>query len=204
VDGGGGEADPDGSADPDEPADLDEREAGADAAVTALFDAGYTRMLRVAAVLLGDVSTAEDVVQEAFLNLHRSWHRVRDRSDAAGYLHRSVVNAARSRLRRRDVARRLHLVQRADAPVHAASAEAVALASLADQPLVAALRALPRREREVVLFRHYLDLSERQTAEALGLRVGSVKAYGSRGLATLRSSLQPGDTHPLDQVESGS
>lgn len=173
----------------------------ADAAVTALFDAHYTRMLRVAAVLLDDAAAAEDVVQEAFLALHQSWGRVRDKAGAAGYLHRSVVNGARSRLRRRTLARRLHLAGRlgpdADDPVD--SAETTALADVITGPLVTALRALPRREREVVLFRHYLDLSERQTAQALGLRPGSVKAYGSRGLATLRATL--GDV--LENRESG-
>ena len=167
----------------------------ADVAVTALFDAHYTRMLRVAAVLLDDVAAAEDVVQEAFLNLHQSWPRVRDKSQAAGYLHRSVVNGARTRLRRRSLARRL----RPTAPDPAASAETVVLDGVPAGPLVSALRALPRREREVVLLRHYLDLSERQTADALGLRLGSVKAYGSRGLASLRALLG----ERLEHRESG-
>jgi RNA polymerase sigma-70 factor (sigma-E family) len=157
----------------------------ADAAITALFDEHYARMLRVAAVLLGDVGAAEDAVQDAFLGVHAAWSRVADPEQAAGYLHRSVVNAARSRLRRRTVALR----HRPTRPPDAASAEEVALGGLLGGPLTAALRALPRREREVVLFRHYLDLSERQTAEALGLRQGSVKAYGSRGLAALRATL---------------
>ena len=154
-------------------------------AITALFDAHYTRMLRVALVLLGDAAAAEDVVQDAFLALYTGWHRVRDKQDAVGYLHRSVVNGARSRLRRKAVAQRF-LPQR---PGDAISAEDAALSALVDQPLLTAMRALPRREREAVLFRHYLDLSERQTAQALGLRLGSVKAYASRGLATLRKVL---------------
>jgi RNA polymerase sigma-70 factor (sigma-E family) len=163
--------------------------SGADDAVTALFDSQYTRMLRVAAVLVGDVATAEDVVQEAFLHLHQAWDGVRDKADAAGYLHRSVVNGARSRLRRQSLAHRLHLARHQSPDRAADSAEAVALAGVTSGPLVAALRALPRREREVVVLRHYLDLSERQTAQALGLRLGSVKAYGSRGLAALRAAL---------------
>lgn len=154
-------------------------------AVTALFDEHYTRMLRVAAMLLGDASAAEDVVQDAFMSVHAAWGRIKDTSQAAGYLHRCVVNTARSRLRRRAVAARLPLTRRTVAP----SAEDDALAELGTGPLLTALRSLPRREREVVVLRHYLDLSERQTAEALGLQPGSVKAYGSRGLATLRSTL---------------
>lgn len=157
-----------------------------DAAVTVLFDRHYARLLRVAAVLLGDVAAAEDVVQDAFLGLHAAWGGVRDREDATGYLYRSVVNGARSRRRRQAVAVR----NRLSPPPDAASAEDAALAGLLTRPLVAALRAMPRREREAVLFRHYLDLSEAQTAEALGLGRGSVKAYASRGLARLRAVLE--------------
>jgi len=156
-----------------------------DAAITALFDGHYTRMLRVAVVLLGDRSAAEDVVQDAFLGLHSGWHRIRDKSEAVGYLHRSVVNGARSRLRRTMVAFRL----RPPRPPDIISAEETALAALIPGPLLAAMRALPRREREAVLFRHYLDLSEQQTADALGVRPGSVKGYASRGLAKLRVTL---------------
>ena len=158
----------------------------ADAVVTALFDQHYPRLLRAAVVLLGDVGAAEDVVQDAFLGLHAAWDGVRDREGAAGYLHRSVVNGARSRRRRQAVALR----NRPSPPPDAASAEEAALAGLLTRPLVAALRAMPRREREAVLFRHYLDLSETQTAEVLGLRRGSVKAYASRGLARLRAVLE--------------
>jgi RNA polymerase sigma-70 factor (sigma-E family) len=158
---------------------------GPEAAITALFDVHYTRMLRVAAVLLDDAAAAEDVVQEAFLALYTGWKRVRDKSEAVGYLHRSVVNGSRSRLRRRAVAQRFR-------PLHqpeAVSAEDAALSGLVSGPVLAAMRALPRREREAVLYRHYLDLSEGQTAEILGLRPGSVKGYASRGLAKLRTAL---------------
>jgi len=185
----------DGGRDGDRGGGVELADAGPDLAVTVLFEAHYTRMLRVATVLLGDVAAAEDVVQEAFLNLHQGWGRVRDKAQAAGYLHRSVVNGARSRLRRRTLAQRLHLAD----PEPAASAETVALDGVPAGPLVVALRALPRREREVVLLRHYLDLSERQTAEALGLRPGSVKAYGSRGLASLRAAL--GDLTALEILD---
>lgn len=178
---------------------MDRRGPGVDDAVTALFDGHYARMLRVAAVLLGDVAAAEDVVQDAFLHLHQGWDRIRNSCDAAGYLHRSVVNGARSRLRRQALARRLHLGRPGPLDRPADSAETVALAGITSGPLVTALRSLPRREREVVLLRHYLDLSERQTAQALGLRPGSVKAYGSRGLATLRAAL--GD--PVEEREDG-
>jgi RNA polymerase sigma-70 factor (sigma-E family) len=156
-------------------------------AVAALFTAHYTRLLRVAAVLMSEPWAAEDVVQDAFVGLYLGWDRLRNSEAAAGYLHRSVVNAARSQIRRRTVARRHQPTTLLDER----SAEDAALARWRGGPLVAALRALPTREREVVLLRYYLDLSERQTAAALGLSVGSVKAYGSRGLAALREVLGP-------------
>jgi RNA polymerase sigma-70 factor (sigma-E family) len=154
--------------------------------LTALFETHYTPMLRVATVLLGDTAVAEDVVQEAFLALHTGWHRVRDKADPVGYLHRSVVNGSRSRLRRRAVAARFRPLG-SDAVM---SAEDAALSGLVSGPVLAAMSALPRREREAVLLRHYLDLSEQQTAAALGIRPGSVKGYASRGLATLRRALK--------------
>jgi RNA polymerase sigma factor (sigma-70 family) len=101
-------------------------------------------------------------------------------------LHRSVVNGARSRLRRRSVALRLARLRQHDQ----ISAEDAALKAQLPGPLTAAIAALPRREREAVLLRHYLDLSEKETADALGLRPGSVKAYASRGLAKLRRVLE--------------
>lgn len=159
--------------------------------VSALFDAQATRMLRLATVLLRDRAGAEDVVQDAFASLYAGWDRLRDQDAAVGYLHRTVVNGVRSRQRRRVVADRF----RPAPPPDVRSAEDALLAASPGPAVVAAVQALPRREREVVLLRHYLDLSERQTAEALGLRPGSVKAYGSRGLDRLRAALsdQPDD-----------
>jgi RNA polymerase sigma-70 factor (sigma-E family) len=169
---------------------------GASAGVSALFAEHHTRMLRVAVVLLSDRAAAEDVVQDAYVAVHGAWGRLRNPAAAVGYLHRTVVNGARSRLRRSAVALR----HRPSPPRDVPSAEDSALAASAGGPLVRALRTLPRREREVVLLRHYLDLSERQTADALGLRPGSVKAYGSRGLATLRAALDDHD-HPTRDTD---
>jgi RNA polymerase sigma-70 factor (sigma-E family) len=160
-------------------------ESDAAAGTAALFAEHHTRMLRVASVLLADPALAEDVVQDAYVSVYAAWGRIRDRDAAVGYLHRSVVNGARSRMRRRVVA----LKHQPEPLPDTASAEDIALAGQAGGSLVRALRQLPRREREVVLMRHYLDLSERQTADALGLRPGSVKAYGSRGLAALRAAM---------------
>ena len=78
----------------------------ADRAVTALYHSHYAALVRQAALLVGDVATAEDVVQDCFIALHRAWWRVRDTSTALFYLRRSVINKSRSVLRRRAVAGR--------------------------------------------------------------------------------------------------
>jgi len=161
--------------------------ADAETAVEILFDRYQVRMLRVATVLVGDPVVAEDVVQDAFLAVHSGWARIRDKDEAVGYLHRSVVNAARSRLRRKSVVLRLAGLRQHEQ----ISAEDAVLKAQLPGPLTAAIAALPRREREAVLLRHYLDLSEKETADALGLRPGSVKGYASRGLAKLRTVLEP-------------
>jgi RNA polymerase sigma-70 factor (sigma-E family) len=153
-----------------------------DAVVEALFVAHYTPLVRLAAVLLDDVGTCEEVVQEAFVKLHAGFGRLHDRDKALAYLRQSVVNLSRSRLRRRLVARRYEDPQ----PGTQSSAEDSALAVLAANDLVRAMHQLQRRQREVLALRHLAGLSEAETAAALGISVGSVKAYASRGLDALR------------------
>ncbi|GAB6903064.1 SigE family RNA polymerase sigma factor [Kineosporia succinea] len=157
------------------------------AAVGALFQQHQLQMVRVAAVLVRDTATAEDVVQDAFLAVYANWQQIRDKDEAVRYLRRSVVNTARNRLRRRSVVERLAALRHS----HEASAEDTALHEQLATPLLVAISGLPRRERETVLLRYYLDLSEKETAEALGLRAGSIKGYASRGLAKLRAVLRP-------------
>ena len=165
-----------------------------EAAIELLFDRHRVRMVRVAAVLVGDAGLAEDVVQDAFISVHAAWDQIRDKDAAVAYLHRSVVNTARSRFRRRSIVGRL-LALRQDVQT---SAEDVVMRDRLPGPLAVAIAALPRREREAVLLRYYLDLSENETAEALGLRPGSIKAYSSRGLAKLRIAMEP-KSNPEDQ-----
>nr|WP_269329140.1 sigma-70 family RNA polymerase sigma factor [Kineosporia babensis] len=153
-----------------------------------LFDQHHTPMLRVAAVLVRDHQVAQDVVQDAFMAVYTNWPKIRNQDGAVGYLHRSVVNASRSYLRRRPVAERLARLRQHEQ----ASAEETALKADLPPPLFAAMVALPRREREAVVLRYYLDLPEREAAEAMGLKPGSVKGYASRGLAKLRAVVVSG------------
>jgi RNA polymerase sigma-70 factor (sigma-E family) len=150
-----------------------------------LFRAHYRPLLRLAVLLVGDTAAGEDVVQEAFIRVDSVLRR-RGGDVGLGYVRQAVVNLARSDLRRRLVVLR-HAPK---APPDAPPADEGALAALERDDLLAALHSLPQRQREAVVLRHCLDLSEAATADLMGVRVGSVKAYTSRGLATLRSSLK--------------
>jgi len=157
----------------------------ADRAVTALYHSHYAALVRQAALLVGDVATAEDVVQDCFIALHRAWWRVRDTSTALFYLRRSVINKSRSVLRRRAVADRLPPPAGPPLP----SAEDSALAVVQLSLVRAALRTLPVRQREVLVLRYYADLSETQIAATMGITRGSVKVHAARAKDALRAAL---------------
>jgi RNA polymerase sigma-70 factor (sigma-E family) len=157
----------------------------ADEAVTVLYQAHYAMLVRVAALLVGDVATAEDVVQDCFIAMHRAWWRLRDTGKALPYLRRAVINRSRSVLRHRVVADR-HLPLLAP---QLPSAEDSALAGMERASVPAALRVLPPRQREVVVLRYYADLSEAQIAAAMGISKGAVKAHAARAKDALRAVL---------------
>jgi RNA polymerase sigma-70 factor (sigma-E family) len=153
--------------------------------VTALYRAHALSLTRLAFVMLGDRAAAEDVVQEAFLGLYRRWDELRDPARAPGYLRRSVLNGCRTLLRSR--------TRRDGRPVAEPaweSAEATALVGEEHRQLLLAIRELPPRQREAVVLRFYLDLSEEQTARSMGIRRGTVKSATSRALAALGQRLQ--------------
>jgi RNA polymerase sigma-70 factor (sigma-E family) len=150
--------------------------------LTETYQAHYRSLLRLAALLLDDLSSCEDVVQEAFIRVHAARRRVREPEKTLAYLRQTVVNLSRSTLRRRILGLRLLPKPMPDM----ASAEEGAYDALERDELRIALRGLQRRQREVLVLRYYADLTEAQVAEVLGVSIGSVKAYGSRGLASLR------------------
>ena len=154
--------------------------------VEALFRAEYRALVRLAVLLLGDRGASEEVVQDAFVQLHRGGHRIADPAKAPAWLRSAVLNGARSRLRRRDVRRR-HL---APVPAPAPDAESAAIAGDDHRRVVAALRTLPARQREALVLRFYADLSEAETAAAMGVSAGSVKQHVHRGLAALATVLE--------------
>ena len=155
-------------------------------AVAALFQHHYRRLVGLASLMVDDRETAEEVVQDAFEGLYRSWGRLHDPQAAVAYLNRSVVNGSRSRLRRRRTERGYHLPTAGTGP----SAESEGIADGRREAIVEAVRALPRRQREVVVLRYYLDLSEEQIAEWLGISRGSVKTHASRANQTLHAALE--------------
>jgi RNA polymerase sigma-70 factor (sigma-E family) len=156
--------------------------------VTALFEAHALGLVKLAKVMLGDQSIAEDVVQDAFVGMYRKWPSLRDRDKALGYLRTSVLNGCRTAHRtrtRRD--RALLLVPGVGGVV---SAEESALVGEANREALAALRALPARQREAVVLRHYLGLTEEETAQVMNVARGTVKSATSRGLSTLARILK--------------
>ena len=157
----------------------------ADRAVTELYAAYYRPLVQLAALLVGETATAEDVVQDSFVAMRAHWRRLRDSGKAAAYLRQCVVNRSRSVLRRQRVAGRNARQLLPDMP----SAEEGALALLERSAVVAALHALPARQREVVVLRYYADLSGPQIASVMGITQGSVKSHHWRALQTLRSVL---------------
>ena len=142
------------------------------------------RLLTTAWMLSGDPHVAEELVQEALARVYVRWTRVSPDRPAA-YARRVLVNLHTDRWRRR---RREVLTDDPPDPGHGPGLTAGERVDLS-LDLVTALQALPRRERECVVLRHYLDLSERDAAATLGVSVGTVKSSTSRGLAALRAAL---------------
>ena len=160
-----------------------------DEAVTVMYRAHYTGLVRLAAVLVGDVATAEDVVQDSFIAMGRAWWRLRDTAMALPYLRRSVVNRSRSVLRHRAVADRQFPMLSPMLSPALPSAEDSALAVVQRSSVLAALSMLPSRQREVMVLRYYADLSEAQIAAALGISRGAVKSHIARAKDSLRTVL---------------
>jgi RNA polymerase sigma-70 factor (sigma-E family) len=155
-------------------------------AVAALFSVHHRRLVGLASLLVDDREVAEEIVQDAFESLYRRWNGLRDPDSAVAYLDRTVVYGARSTLRRRYTIRRTDLPPSQDSP----SAESRGIAQAEFDALSVAVRGLPQRQREVVVLRFYLDLTEEQAARLLGISLGSVKTHGHRAIATLKQRME--------------
>ena len=158
----------------------------ADRAVTELYSLHYRALVRLAALLVRDTGTAEEVVQDAFVAMHDAWQRLRDAENALAYLRQAVVNRSKSVLRHRTVVDKNLQSAVPDMP----SAEHGALVLLERSAVVAALRDLPNRQREAIVLRYYADLSEAEIAATMGISRGAVKSHTARGMIALRSALE--------------
>ena len=168
------------------------RARGGDLDAYAVLVARYTLRAHRAAFLLGAGEEADDVVQEAFVKAFRHLSRFRVGEPFGPWLLRIVANETRNltRSRRRRAALALRLAD-PDATVQDGPVDEV-LAAERRAGLVAAVNALPDRERRVLVCRYFLDLSEAETAQVLEWPLGSVKSRTFRALNRLRGLLVAG------------
>jgi RNA polymerase sigma-70 factor (sigma-E family) len=151
----------------------------------AFFRLHLESLTRLAGLLGAD--DPQDVAQEALARLHARRGALRDPEAAAAYVRSTVCNLSRSRLRHLGVTRRYapRLL-----PVAARGPEESAIDGDEARRVLTALAALPRRQREVLTLRYWLELSEQQIADSLGISTGSVKTHASRGLNAIERELE--------------
>ena len=159
--------------------------ADATAGVTELYRAHAIGLIRLAIIMLGDRAAAEDVVQDAFLGLYRHWAGLSDPANALTYVRSAVLNRCRNELRQRARPGRQELVSGAGE-----SAEAAVLIGEEHQRVLAAIRLLPGRQREALVLRFYLDMSEEEAARVMGISRGTVKSATHRAVAALGRMLK--------------
>ena len=147
----------------------------------------WPRLVRLAYGITGDADLAEDLVQTALANAYASWARVRRADDRDAYVRRILLNAYQGAFRKRRVREQL-----TDSVPEVPAADPVAAHS-DTSAIIAALLGLPPRQREVIVLRFWLDLTEAQVADTLRCSVGNVKSQTSRALAKLRSSADLAD-----------
>lgn len=138
------------------------------------YRAEYLGMVRLAFGLVDTPEAAEEITQDAFAKVFEHWDRL---ENPGGYLRTTVVNGARSELRRREVRRRIRPGRPRQIPAE-------------QDYLLDALERLPTRRKTALVLRYYGGLSEREIAEAMGIRPGTVKSLLSGGLAQLREVIE--------------
>jgi len=162
-----------------------------DALVVSLFRQEASSLVRLARLFVDDRNAAEDLVQEAFIRLARSAHRLRDLDKAPAYLRSIVLNLARDDNRRGLVSLRHHLPSDDQASVD----DQITLRE-DQQRVIDALRELPHRQRDCIVLRYYDELGIDDIATTLGISRNSVKTHLSRGLDSLERKLET--SHDFD------
>jgi RNA polymerase sigma-70 factor (sigma-E family) len=167
-----------------------------DAEFAAYMTARQPSLLRTAYLLTGDRHTAEDLVQTALAKLYLSWDKVQRRELVDGYVRRILVNEHNSLWRRAWKRKEVSTDVLPD------------LQSVTDSPddgrgaaLWEFVQTLPRKQRAVVVLRYYEDLSEAETADILGISVGTVKSQASRALANMRARVHDNPVLAKDREE---
>ncbi len=166
-------------------------DADRDHEVASLFRRHYTPMCRLAYVILGDRSLAEEVVMEALVKTYSGWRRIRDLDRSEAYLRQAVVNGCRSKIRRKVLESRV-------APTLKHRAEQATRVHTEDDPdtrreVWRAVLALPERQRACVALYYYEDLPEGEVADLLGCSVGTVKSQLFKARAKLQALLEAGE-----------
>ena len=157
-------------------------------AVSMLYVTHRLALVRLAVLLVDDQASAEDVVQDAFVGLHRHRAQLRDPEAAVGYLRTAVVNGARSALRRRGTHRRF--LQRRTSPEYPEEADSAALLADEHRTVLRAVRSLPQRQQEILALRYWSNLTEAEIAQTLGISRGAVKSQASRAIDKLETIMK--------------
>ena len=163
-------------------------ELDADHAVTVLYQQHYPSLVRLAALLVPDLATAEDIAQDAFAAVYARWHTLPGTDAALAYLRRSVVHRSRSVVGRSRSAPPPG-PSRAGGEPGQADSEPEASLRLPGSAVVSALRALPARQREVLVLRYFADLSEAEIALVTGTRKAEVRSRAAQAMSSLRAGL---------------
>jgi RNA polymerase sigma-70 factor (sigma-E family) len=156
--------------------------------LVAVLEQQWMPLVRLAALLVGDADAAPDVVQDCYEAVWRLHPHVEDHEHFVAYLRKAVLNRARSRLRRLRTVHRFLAQARPDDDAPPADREL--LAAERHGELLRHVDRLPARQREVIVLRYYCELSEAETAEAIGVSPGTVKSSAHRALATLRRTMK--------------
>ncbi|MFD9591144.1 SigE family RNA polymerase sigma factor [Kitasatospora sp. NPDC059973] len=156
----------------------------ADAEFHDFFERHYAELARLAHLLTGETDAADDLAADALLALWQRWDRLRAADHPLAYARGVVANMARARIRSAVRERRRVLLFWSRAPERTDGPDTAAVLDVRS-----ALARLPFRKRACVVLRHAFDLSEKDTAAALGVSVGTVKSQTSKGMAELERAL---------------
>lgn len=160
--------------------------AAPDVLLAEIFRSEAANLVRMARFFVDDRSAAEDLVQEAFIRLARSAHRIREQDRVVPYLRSIVLNLARDHNRRGLVSLR----HQPPAEPEGASIEEQIGVREDQQAVINALRELPHRQRDCLVLRYYLEVGISEIGETLGISANSVKTHLQRGLRALSSMLE--------------